>query len=76
VHSLISGYYPKKLRIPKIQLINPVELKKNEDQSAGTLVLVRRRNKILTEANTEAKCGTETGEKAIQRLLHLRIHPL
>jgi hypothetical protein len=39
-------------------------------------VLLRRGNKILTEQNMETKWGAETEPKAIQRLPHLRIHPI
>jgi hypothetical protein len=39
-----------------------------EDQSVGSLVLLRMGNKILTRGDTETKCGAETEEKAIQRL--------
>ena len=35
------------LRIPKIQVTDHVKLKKKEDQSVDTLVLLRRRIKIL-----------------------------
>ena len=34
------------------------------------------KNKILTEAITEIKCGAETEGKAIQRLSYLEIHPI
>jgi hypothetical protein len=51
-----------------------MKLKKKEDQSVTTLVLLRRGNKILIEV-TE-KCGTEAEGKAIQRLPHLGIHPI
>ena len=36
-----------KLRIPKIQFTEHMKLKKKEDQSVDTLVLLRRRNNIL-----------------------------
>jgi hypothetical protein len=49
-------------------------LKKKEDQSVDTYVLLRRQNKIPTRGNTEAKCGAETEGKAIQRLPYLGIH--
>ena len=39
-------------------------------------VLLRRGNKILTGGNTETMCGAETEGTAIQRLPHLRIHPI
>jgi hypothetical protein len=53
--------------------IKHMELKKKEDQSVDTLILLRKGNKILIEV-TE-KCGTEAEGKAIQRLPHLGIHP-
>jgi hypothetical protein len=53
-----------------------MKLKKKKDQSVGVLVFLRRGNKVLTRANMETKCGTETEEKAIQRLPHLGIHPI
>jgi hypothetical protein len=53
-----------------------MKLKKKEDQSVDGSVLLRRGNKILTEGNMETKCGAETEGKAIQRLLHLGIHPI
>jgi hypothetical protein len=49
-----------------------MKLKKKEDQSVDTLVLLRRGNEIPMEGVTETKCGAET----IQRLLHLGIHPI
>jgi hypothetical protein len=52
-----------------------VKLKK-EDYSVDASVLVRRDSKILIEANTETKYGVESERKAIQRLPHLRIHPI
>ena len=53
-----------------------MKLKKKEVQSVDGLVLLRRGNKILTGGNTETKCGAETEGNAIQRLTHLRIHPI
>jgi hypothetical protein len=44
---------------------------KDEDQSVGASVLLRRGNKILTGGNIETKCGAETELNAIQRLTHL-----
>jgi hypothetical protein len=52
-----------------------MKLKKKKEQSVDALVLLRRGNKILKGGNMETKCGTETEEKAIQRLSHLGIHP-
>jgi hypothetical protein len=64
------------LRIAKVQFIDHRKLKKKEDQSVDVLVLLRRRNKILTRGNTETKCGAQTEGKAIQRLPGLSIHPI
>jgi hypothetical protein len=49
---------------------------KKEDQSVNVSVLLRRENKILTGGNMKTKCGAETEGKAIQRLVHLGIHPI
>ena len=43
-----------------------MKLKKKEDQSVNALVLLRRANKTLMEANMETKCGAETEGKANQ----------
>ena len=64
----------QKLGIPKIQFTDHMKLKKKEDQSVNTSVLLRRGNKIPMGGDT--KCGGETEGKAIQRLLHLGIHPI
>jgi hypothetical protein len=53
-----------------------MKLKKKEDQSVDTLVLLRMGNKIPMEGVTETKYGAETEGKAIQRLPHLGIHPI
>ena len=50
--------------------------KKEEEQDMGTLVLLRKRNKIPTEGDTETKCGVESVGKTIQILPHLGIHPI
>ena len=63
-----------KLRIPKIQFTNHMKLKKKDDQSVDTSVLLRRGNKILTGGNMETKCGTETEEMTNQILLYLGIY--
>ena len=42
MHSLISEYWPRKLEYPKIQFAKHMRLKKKEDQSADTLVLLRK----------------------------------
>jgi hypothetical protein len=53
-----------------------MKLKKKEDQSVDTSILLGRANKIPTRGDTETKCGAETEGKAIQRLPHLGIHPI
>jgi hypothetical protein len=53
-----------------------MKLKKKEDQSMDTLVLLRRGNKIPMGGVTETACGAETEGKAIERLPHLEIHPI
>jgi hypothetical protein len=53
-----------------------MKLKKKEDQSMDTLILLRRGNKIPLEGVTETKFGAETEGMTIQRLPHLGIHPI
>jgi hypothetical protein len=53
-----------------------MKLKKKDEQRVDTSVLLRRGNKIPMEGLTETTYGTETEGKAIQRLLHLGIHPI
>ena len=43
-----------------------MKLKKKEDQSVDTLVLLRRENKTAMRGDTETKYGAETEGKAIQ----------
>jgi hypothetical protein len=52
-----------------------MKLKKKEDQSVDTLVLLRKGNTISMGRNTETKCGAETEGMTIQSLPHLGIHP-
>jgi hypothetical protein len=52
------------------------ELKKKEDQSVDTLILLRRGNKIPMEGVTETKFRVENEGMTIQRLPHLEIHPI
>jgi hypothetical protein len=42
-----------------------MKLKKKEDQSVDTSVLLSRGNKIPMGGDTETKCGAETEGKAI-----------
>jgi hypothetical protein len=39
-----------------------MKIKKKEDQSMGTMVLLRRGDKIPMEGDTETKCGVQTEE--------------
>jgi hypothetical protein len=45
-----------------------MKLKKKEDQSMDTLILLRKGNNLPMVGNTETKCGAENEGKAIQRL--------
>ena len=53
-----------------------MKLKKKEDQSVDTSILLRRGNKIPMEGVTETKFGSKTEGMTILRLPHLRIHPI
>jgi hypothetical protein len=53
-----------------------MKLKKKEDQSVDTLILLRRGNKTPMDRITETKCEAETEGMTIQRLPHLGIHPI
>jgi hypothetical protein len=53
-----------------------MKLKKKEDHSVDTLILLRRGNKIPLEGVTETKCEAETEGMTIQRGSHLGIHPI
>ena len=64
------------LRIHKIRLTDQMKLRKKEDESMDSSVLLRRENKIPMGGDTEAKCGAETEAKTIQSLPHLGIHPI
>jgi hypothetical protein len=52
-----------------------MKLKKKEDQSIDTLILLRVRTKFPWE-DIETKGRAETEGKAVQTLPHLRIHPI
>jgi hypothetical protein len=65
----------QKLRIPKIQFVKHMELKK-KDQSVDILILFRRGDIIPMEGVTENKFGAETAGMTIQRLPHMGIHPI
>jgi hypothetical protein len=53
-----------------------MKLKKKDDQSVDTSVLLRRGYKIPMERVTETKFGAETEAKASQNLPHFVIHPI
>jgi hypothetical protein len=53
-----------------------MKLKKKQDQSVDSSILLRRGNKTPMEGVTETKYGVEIEEITIQRLPHLEIHPI
>jgi hypothetical protein len=53
-----------------------MKLKKKEDQSVDTLILLIRGNKTPMEGVTETKFGAETEGMTILKLPHLVIHPI
>jgi hypothetical protein len=53
-----------------------MKLKKKENQSVDTLILLRRGDKISMKGVKETKYGAETEGMIIQRLPHLGIHPI
>jgi hypothetical protein len=53
-----------------------MKLKKKEDQSVDTSIILRRGNKIPMEGVTETKFRAETEGRIIQRLPHLRINSI
>jgi hypothetical protein len=53
-----------------------MKLKKKEDQSVDSSILLRRGNKIPTEGVTETKFRAENEGMTIQKLPHMGIHPI
>jgi hypothetical protein len=53
-----------------------MKLKKKEDQSVDTSLLLRMGNKIPMEGVIETKFEAKSEGKTIQRLPHLGIHPI
>ena len=53
-----------------------MKLKKKEDQSVDTSLLLRMGSKIPMEGVAETKVGAEMEGRTIQRLPHLGIHPI
>jgi hypothetical protein len=60
------------LRIPKIQFAKHMTLKKKEDQSVDTSILLRRRNKIPMEEVTEVHFNPSVQETEQYRSLSSR----
>jgi hypothetical protein len=59
-----------------MQFAKHMKLKKKEDQSVDTSILLRRGNKIPMEEFTETKFRAETEGRTIQRLPHPGTHPI
>jgi hypothetical protein len=59
-----------------MQFTKHMKPKKKEDQNVDTMFLLRMGNKIPMEIVTETKFRAETVERTIQRLPHLKIHPI
>jgi hypothetical protein len=66
----------QRLRISKIQFTKHMKLKKEEDQSVDTSVLLKKGNKITLRRVIETNCQAEAEWMTIQRLPHLGIHPI
>jgi hypothetical protein len=64
----------QKFRIHKIQFTDYMKLKKKENHSVDTFILLRRRIKIPLERDTIF--GAETEGRVIQWLSHLGIYPI
>jgi hypothetical protein len=63
--------------IPRIKFTDHMKLKKKEDHSVDTMVLLRRGSKYpWEEIQRQTQFGAETEGKVIQRLSHLGIHPI
>jgi hypothetical protein len=59
-----------------MQFTDHMKLKKKEDKSIDTSVILRRGNKIHMGRDIETKCGAETEGKTTQRQPHLGIHSI
>jgi hypothetical protein len=75
---MVGGVKEERLKLimSKIKFAKHIKLKKKEDQSVDTSILLRRGNKIPMEGVTETKFRAETERMTIQRLPHLGIHPI
>jgi hypothetical protein len=54
----------------------PHEAQEEGRPKCDTSFLLRRGKKIPIVGDTETKCEAETEGKSIQRLFHMRIHPI
>jgi hypothetical protein len=72
----VGGWRTFGIAYPRYNSQNHIKLKKKEDLSMDTLILIRRGNKINMEGVTETKYVAETEGKTILRLPHLEIHPI
>jgi len=61
-------YINPKLRIPKKQFTDYIQLKKKENQNVDASVRLRKGNKILTEGNTGTKSGAGSEGKIIMNI--------
>ena len=62
--------------LSKIQFAKHMKLKKKEDRSVDTLLLLRMGNKIPMEGVTETNIRADMEGRTIQRLFHPRIQPI
>jgi hypothetical protein len=83
VFSLIGGLVPGSsgVTVPPPQntqdtIYKHMKLKKKEDQSVDSLILLRRGNKISMEGVTEKKFREKTEGKTIQKVFHLGINSI
>ena len=53
-----------------------MKLKKKEDQSVNTSIILRMQNNVSMEGVTETKFGAKMEGKTIHRLTHLGINPI
>ena len=62
--------------MPKKQFAKYMKIKKMEDQSVDTSLLLRIGSEIPMEGVTETKFGAETEGRTIQRLPHQELCPI
>ena len=66
----------QKFQTPNIKFTDHIKHKKKENHTVDTSIHLRRGKQAHMEGVTETKCGAETEGMTIQRLPHLRIHPI